>query len=431
MEKLGRRKKILAGLGLLAVVALVVGLNLARGREGDRIPVQAARAEMKEIQDSVFATGRVRLVEKQDVYAESAATVQKILVRPGDRVQKGQLLIVLDDGDLEAGLKEARAHLDQQAANYAKALAQLPLDVQKLRAEVEKAEAAFEVSRLKYERNEALYRQGAVSNQDFEAARLEYRNSEADLKTARVNLAARESGAIAGNEIRSLEAQLNAARAQYEKAEKQYNRANVKAEMDGMVFTVEVAEGDAVAARTRLLTVGNPDRLEITASISEGDSSRLKTGQRVEVKAAAAPESKFRGALASVSPGAVVKTNDRGGSSMEIPVTVNVEGDTAGLRPGYTADITIITTEKKQALVVPYEAVVEKEDNRKYVFVLENQTARLREIKAGLNTELYTEVLAGLNEGEKVVINPGEKVKDGVQVKEVPGLRAGSPGGQK
>lgn len=427
--KLGRKKKVFIAAGLVAVVALAVALNLARGRETSQIPVKAAAAEMKEIQDSVFATGRVRLVEKQEVYSDTPALVKKLYVRPGDRVTKGQLLVVLDDGDTGEGLKEARANLELQEANYAKGLALLSLDAQKYRAEVEKAEAGLSAARTKYERYGALLREGAVSTQEYEAIALEYQNLEAELKSARASLDAKESGQAAG-EVRALEAQVSVARAQYERAGKKNDRVNVKAEMDGVVFTVEVSEGDQTAARTRLITVGNPDRLEIAAAVGEGDSGRLSAGQRVEIKAAAMPDSKYSGKLASVSPGAVTKPNDRGGSSMEIPVLVNVEGDANGLRPGYTVDVAIVTAEKKMALVVPYEAVVEKEENRKYVFVLEDKKARLREIKAGLNTELHTQVLSGLQEGDRVIVSPGEQIKDGVEVKEVPGLKAG-PGGVK
>ncbi|MHB8917460.1 MAG: efflux RND transporter periplasmic adaptor subunit, partial [Desulfocucumaceae bacterium] len=332
-------------------------------------------------------------------------------------------------GDTGEGLKEARANLELQEANYAKGLALLSLDAQKFRAEVEKAEAGLSAARTKYERYGALLGEGAVSTQEYEAIALEYQNLEAELKSARASLDAKESGQAAG-EVRALEAQVSVARAQYERAGKKNDRVNVKAEMDGVVFTVEVSEGDQTAARTRLITVGNPDRLEIAAAVGEGDSGRLSAGQRVEIKAAAMMDSKYSGKLASVSPGAVTKPNDRGGSSMEIPVLVNVEGDANGLRPGYTVDVAIVTAEKKMALVVPYEAVVEKEDNRKYVFVLEDKKARLREIKAGLNTELHTQVLSGLQEGDRVIVSPGEQVKDGVEVKEVPGLKAG-PGGVK
>ncbi|MFZ5651666.1 MAG: efflux RND transporter periplasmic adaptor subunit [Bacillota bacterium] len=421
-ERLKRRKKMLAGAGFIVLVGLAVALNLVKNREGGAVPVQTARAEFRELQDSVFATGRVRLVEKQEVFSEEVAIVKKIFVRPGDRVTRGQLLVSMDDGDAESRLKEARANLDLQEANYAKALAALPLEGQKLGAEVDRAEAGLSAARAKYQRYQSLFQIGAASAQELEEARLGCQNREADLKSARASFDARASDPVRQNEIKGLEAQVTSARAQYEKAQKQYGRTNVRAEMDGMVFSVEVSEGDQTVSRTRILTLGNPDRLEVTASISEGDSGRLVVGQRAEVKAAALPGSKYRGTLTMVAPGAVIRNNERGGFSIEIPVHVRVEGDAAGLRPGYTADVSIITVEKRTALAVPYESVVEK-DGKKYVLVIENGRAKETKIKTGLNTEIYTEVLEGLGEGDKVIVNPGDKVMDGTAVKELPGIK--------
>jgi len=429
-DRIMRKKKLLAAIGLISLVTLAVVLNLMKNREGSMIPVQVARVELKEMKDSVFATGRVKLVEKQDVYADNAATVKRLYVRPGDRVTRGQLLVVLDDGDAESRLKESRAVLEQHQSNYSRAVATLPLDIQKLRAEVDRAEAGVEAARAKHDRFQSLHLEGAVSAQDFETARLEYLNKEADLKSARAGLEAKESGLVQQNEIKALEAQANAAMALYERAERQYSRVNVRADMDGLVFSAEVSEGDMVAPRARIMTVGNPDRLEVSASISEGDSGRLKVGQRVEIKAAALPGKKFRGILTGVAPGAVSRNNERGGVLFEIPVLVSVEGDTEGLRPGYTADISITTAEVKQAMVVPYESVIEKEE-KKYALVLESGKARQVEIKTGISTELFTEVLQGLGEGDRVIISPGDKVKDGTGVKEVPGTRTGPQEGGK
>lgn len=422
-QKIKQRKKVLAGVGALLLLALVVSLNLARGRGDEVIPVQAAGVELKEIEDSVLVSGRVRLVEKQEIYADSDLTVKKIHVRPGEMVKAGQLLIELYDGDVEGILEEAGATLDLKEAEYRLALARLPIEASRYRADLEKAEAGMTAAQSKYDRYKMLYGEGAISAQDFEAAEVELKNAGAQLETARANLESRESGSIPGDEVRSLEAGLNVARAQYDKARKRYDHANVKAEVDGMVFSIEVSEGDAVAPRTRLLTVGNPDKLEIAVSIGEGDSSRVNSGQRAEIKAAAQPDSRYTGTVTDVSPGAVSKSNDRGGVSMEIPVIIQVEGNTSGLRPGYTADVAIITTEKKSALVVPYEAVVEKDD-KKYVYVIDNARAKKVEIQTGLNTELFTEVTGGLQEGDRIVVSPLDKIKDGGGVKEVPVVKA-------
>jgi HlyD family secretion protein len=419
-QKVKKRKKALLAAGILILLALAVAVNLARGRGEALIPVRAAGVEYREIEDVVYATGRIRLVEKQEVYADDDATVKKIYVRPGDQVAKGQLLISLDGGEYaDSELAEARANFQLQEANYRKAIAALPLEARRLKAAVDSAEAALAAAQSQYDRYKILYEQGAVSAQDFESVEIEYKHKQAELTTASANYEARQSGSIPEDEVRSLEGQLGVARAQFDRAQEKYDHFNVKADTDGIVFTVEVTEGEAVAPRTKLLTIGKPDRMEIEVNVSEGDSSKIMPGQRAEIAVSALPDQKFAGKVEYASAGAVLRQNEQGGKSLEVPVLISIEGDVTGMRPGYNADVNIICTDKKKALTVPYEAVVNR-DGKKYVFVVGDKKARQAEIKGGLNTELYTEVLEGIQEGDRVIVNPEEKIKDGVGVKELP-----------
>jgi len=199
-----------------------------------------------------------------------------------------------------------------------------------------------------------------------------------------------------------------------ELAERQLARTTLTAEMDGVVISVEVAEGDHIDPGTRLITIGNTDKVEVTAGVSEADSGRLKTGQPVKVTAAALPDREYAGVLHSVSPGALVQNSNQG-SQIEVPVIVRITGDCEGLRTGYTVDLTITTVDMENALVVPYEAVVEKDGKHK-VYVVNNDIAREKTVETGLDSELYTEIKSGLKEGDTVVVSPGDFLIDGARV---------------
>lgn len=199
-----------------------------------------------------------------------------------------------------------------------------------------------------------------------------------------------------------------------------------------MVTAVEVALGDYVQPGTRLITIGDTTQLEVTAGVNEADSGRLSPGQKVKVTTAAQPDREYSGILQSVSPGAVAATmtTDRGGQ-IEVPVIVRIEGDTEGLRPGYTVDLSITTVDSDNSLVAPYESIVEM-DGRTKVFVIEDGVAKLKEVTIGVETALFTEILSGLTEGEKVVVSPPQGLMDGGRVAELPGapLAAGRAGAQ-
>jgi HlyD family secretion protein len=406
-------EKLLAGALILGLIVSVVGINLARNKRTASIPVKTAKAEIRRLQDNVFATGRVRLVEKQEFYSYEETTVKEIMVNPGDSVREGQVLGLLDAGDSGDKFSEAEANYAVQQSNLEDALHPRQEEIAQIRANLKKAEADYKNAQKEAERNKQLYDQGAISSQELEEAELGLITMETAYKNAEAALKIKESGPT-GPELAALKAQVEQARIRMELAQREFERNTLTAEMDGVVIAVEVSEGDHINPGTRLITIGNTAKVEVTAGVSEADSGRLNVGQKVKVTAAALPDREYTGVLRSVSPGALVEMGNQG-SQIEVPVIVNITGDSKGLRTGYTVDLTITTADIKKALAVPYEAVVEK-DGKRIVYVVENGTARERKVETGLDTDLYTEIKTGLKEGETVIVEPEEKIKDGVRV---------------
>jgi len=336
---------------------------MARNRQQSGIPVKTAKVEAKPIQDNIFASGRVRLTQKQEIYNYTATTVKELFVSPGEQVHQGQTLGLLDPVDLEDRLNEAKVNFNVQESNLNKAIYPREEEVAQARNNYQKAEADCHSAQKKYERTKALFDQGAVSAKELEDSVLEKTIKEADYQSAGERLKMAETGPV-GHELDSLRAQVEQARLQVEQAEKNLDRTVLRAEMDGVVTSVEVIAGDFVQMGTKLITIGDAEQLEVTAGVSEADSGELKPEQKVKVTASAQPNREYDGIIQSVSPAAVAaKAADMSsqGSQIEVPIVVKMVGDIEGLRPGYTVDLTITVVDKEKALVVPYESVMEKE----------------------------------------------------------------------
>lgn len=411
---------MLAGVLILGLIVSVVALNMVRSKKQAGIPVKTVKAEIRPIQDNVFASGRVRLCAKQEFYTFTGTTVQELNVLPGDRVSKGQVLGLLNADEIEDDYNEAKASFIATEANLNKAIYPREEEVAQERANYHRAEADYLNTQKNFERKKLLYESGALSAKEFDDAELDFAVKEAEYRIAGEKLSMKETGPV-GHELTSLRAQIEQARYRLEQEENKLNKTVLRAEMDGVVTAVEVALGDYVQPGTRLITIGDTGQLEVTAGVSEADSGRLLPGQKVKVTTAAQPDREYSGILHSVSPGAVTTKTAEKGSQVEVPVIVKITGDTEGLRPGYTVDLTITAIDRDRALVVPYEAVVEKEGVKK-VFVVENQLAVLREVTIGVDSALSTEILSGLTEGETVVVSPGEELLDGSRVTEVTNL---------
>jgi HlyD family secretion protein len=411
---------MIAGALILGLIVFAAAFSTAKSKNKG-IPVKTETAEIKPIQDNVFASGRVRLRAKQEFYTFTGTTLMELNVSPGDRVSKGQVLGKLNADEIEDDYNEAKASFIATEANLNKAIYPREEEVAQERTNCQRAEAEYMNAQKNYERKKLLYEQGAISQKDFDEAELDMSIREANYNITLEKLKIMESGPV-GHELTALNAQIEQARYRLEQEENKLNKTVFRAEMDGVVTAVEVALGDYVQPGTRLITIGDTGQLEVTAGVSEADSGKLKPGQKVRVTTAAQPDRVYSGILQSVSPGAVAagKTTERG-SQIEVPVIVRIEGDTEGLRPGYTVDISITTVESESSLVVPYESIVEKEGTKK-VFVVENRVARLKDVTIGVDTALFTEILSGLSEGEKVIVSPPGGLTDGGRVTEVTSL---------
>jgi len=137
-------KKLLAGTLILGLVGVVVAAIIIKNSKPTGIPVKIAQAKIQHIQDNVFATGRVRLVEKQEFYSYEETTVKKINVNPGEIVHKDQILGLLDAGDLEDKLSNAKANYAVQQSNLENALNPRPEEIAQLRADYDKAGADYQ-----------------------------------------------------------------------------------------------------------------------------------------------------------------------------------------------------------------------------------------------------------------------------------------------
>lgn len=413
-----KRKKLWIGLGVVFIIALVVGLNLYRNSQDTVLAVQSFEVKQENIEENVLASGKVEVVAKEEITARTNAMVIDVPVKEGDRVKAGQVLVKLDTAELAKDLQREEANLAVQRANLAKARASArPQEVEQDRADLKRAETAYKNAKAKYERNQTLYQQGAISKEALETAYAEYISAEAGYRSAQQRLSLRLAGDTAENK-RAAEAQVKQAEVAVNLAGEQLARAEVKASMDGVVLSLGAEKGKYLTVGASLAVIGDTGRLQVKADVSESDSGRLAVGQPVKITASALPEEEFAGKVTRVGAAAVTKTKNSG-EQTEVQVTVDITRFNAKLKPGYSVDLTITTASKSKALVIPYEAVVEK-NKQKEVYVVVKGKAEKRPVRTGMGNELYVTVEKGLNRGDKVVVNPPDKLKAGAAVKETP-----------
>lgn len=270
------------------------------------------------ISATVSATGSVNPVEMVDVGTQVSGTIKEIYVDYNSRVTKGQLIAMLDTDMLQSRIEEAKAALALAQARTTSA-----------RASVADADRTFK-------RNKELWERDLIARSELDAA-------ETKLSLARASLAENN-------------AQVVQAKASLKQAETSLGYARIVSPVDGVVIARKVDVGQTVAASLQTPTLfsiaRDLTRMQIEASVDEADIGRIAEGQRAICRFDAWPDTTFEGTVTQVRLKSTVVSN-----VVTYTVIIRVDNSELKLKPSMTANVTIVTEEKKDVLKVPAAAL--------------------------------------------------------------------------
>lgn len=405
---MNRRLGLIIGGAALAVILL--GAFASRSREA--IPVRVEQARRETIVNTIATNGKIEPVENFEAHAPMATTVRRLLVREGDTVKKGQLLLRLDDADARAQAARALAQLRAAEANlHAVEKGGTQEEVLNTEAELVAARAELEAARRNLEAMRRLQQRGAASAVEVQAA-------EERLKTAQANANVLEQkikgGRYSRPEIARAQAQVEEARAAYAAARDLVANSNIASPRAGLVYSLPVREGAYVNPGDLLVQVGDLRKVQVRAFVDEPDIGRLGVGQKVTVNWDALPGRTWEGTVTRV-PTTVTQRGTRNVSE----VTVEVPNPDLKLLPNTNVAVNIMTAKQDNALTVSREAV-RQEGGGRFVFRVVDNELEQKAVQTGISNLTRVEIKEGLKEGDQVALgstNPMLPLKAGGSVR--------------
>ncbi|HAI4807754.1 efflux RND transporter periplasmic adaptor subunit [Escherichia coli] len=378
-------RAIICTLTLLIIIITVLFTFL---RSSDVPEYITAPVRKGDIENSVLATGRIDAIERVNVGAQVSGQLKSLKVKQGDHVTKGQLIAEIDDLPQCNDLRNAEAALNE------------------VKAELQSKQALLKQAELRFKRQLRMLRENASSHEDFESA-------EAMLATTRA-------------ELHSLNAKLVQAQIEVDKKKLALEYTRVVAPMDGIVIAIVTQQGQTVNSNQSAPTIIKLARLDvmtIKAQISEADITRISVGQKARFSIFSEPDKHHSATLRAVelAPESVMKddslasnTSASGSGTSNASVYYNALFDVPNpenrLRIAMTAQVTLITDEAQNTLLVPIQAVHRNEGKKQQVLVLAAD-GRLepRNVKTGITNSVDIQILEGLNVGENVVLSLPDK----------------------
>ena len=379
--ELGARRPRRWAWGLLALALVVAAVGVWRARSGARAPVsthETAPVARRDIVSRVTATGTLSALVTVQVGSQVSGRIQEILVDYNSQVKKGQVIARIDPQLSQSAVERARANVLAAKAN-----------LQKARVEAENA-------RRQAERSRALRDKQYIAQAELESA-------EASAQSAQAQVAASEGS-------------LAQAQASLNEAEVNLRYTTILSPTDGIVISRSVDVGQTVAASLQaptLFTIAEDLRkMQVNTSVAESDVGRLEPGMATTFTVDAWPGERFKGVVRQIRNAASTVQN-----VVTYDAVIDVENPDLKLKPGMTANVTIVTARRENVLSVPNAALrfrpaeqpgsgapAQAEDGSRALYVLRQARPVPVRVRLGLTDGSNMEVVSGeLREGDAVI----------------------------
>lgn len=408
-----KKKKLFwtAAIVIICIIGVLGYMNMQKGQV-----VETSIVEKGEIKQFIEDVAVVQSNKKQTVYIEGSGKINSISVNVGDSVKKGDVLLTMDKEDLELRLQDANSKIEAAKAQLASTdTSNYVNKIEIAEVDVDKAKIAYESALKNLNNSKNLYEASAISKQELDNSEDAYKNAEATLKAANIQLEEIKKGTP--DYIRDgYAAGVEQAVILRETITREIEKQQIVSPMDGIIIEKLVDENSIGAPSTAAFIIGNIKSLELEANILSDDIYKVKIGNEVEVSGKAMGDSTIKGKIVKIAPEAKNITSSLGVNQKRVPVTIEISDDTNLLKPGYDLDIKIITEVKSDALIIPDSAVFDYK-GESCVFVVDSGKSVIRQIIKGIESEKTIEILDGLEEGEKIILKPDNNVKEGMKIK--------------
>jgi len=354
---------------------------------------------------TIVASGRVETAHRINLSAQITGTVRTVLVAEGQAVQRGQLLLEMDNSELQANVAQA-------AAAEQLALSNLRLHVELKQPLADQAVAQAQLNLRSAQRNAAraqeLYAQGF-----YGAAAAEEAQRALDLALTQVTIAAHQWSSLQspGAETASATAVLRQAQAAWQTAQARLRYSRISAPVDGMVMARNVEAGDGVQPGKVLLVLSPQGTMQLVLQIDEKNLKWLHAGQSAWASADAFSEQKFAARVAFINPAV---DPQRGA----IEVRLDVTGPVAHLRQDMTVSVDIEVARRAQALHIPLTAVHDANQARPWALLWRDGRAQRQTVVLGLQAQGRMEVVSGLQPGDLLVPVAQSAVHEGDRIRQ-------------
>jgi HlyD family secretion protein len=409
-KKKSRLKKFII---LIIIILIGIGLLYANqyygGKQG-AIEVTVGKVELGPFEQTVQATGTLEPADKLKVRSEVEGNLREKLVKDGDRVKKGQVLLEIDQQKLKIEVTNSEIRL-KRLKNNLKSLIENsgPYDEAQSKNNLEKNKIALDYAEKNLASMKRLSNQEVVTRRQLEDADRMLESAKLDYQIAKQQVQFQKDKFA--KDVQEMNGEVQIAESELNEAKRKFNLAIVKAPIAGSIVEDILKEKKYIGFGEEVFAIGDLSQFDAKVKVDELDISKVKIGQPASISSDAFKDVKLPGRVIEIAAQATRQT------FAEVEVTIQIDS-TLGqpVRPNLSVDADIQTYRMDTAIKVPVEAVV-KQDDKRYVFVVNKERVKKIEVTIGLSSPKFMTIEKGVKAGDTIVTQGASKLKDNDRIK--------------
>ncbi len=394
------KKKLIIGIVILiAVAASSIYYFTQNSGEED---YDTALAQKGSIEKYIEETGEIASKNIRSYYSNGANEIGNLYVEIGDNVNEGYLLLEYDNTvDLE--IEKINKQIEALEATYNEAVSGADFEqINTAKLEIESIKNNLEYGKENLETIEELYENDAATEKEYKDAKNRVEQLENQLAIAQNQYSLLVKG-LSGNVRDRYEAEIEVLALSLKILEENKEKFNIYADFDGIITELDTFQGDMPMAGKKILEIQELNNLRAYGDFVVEDAVKIDKGMSVEIYNDDIDLRIENLQIEKIHPKAVSKLSELGIEQKRVTIEVNLPKDQKDLIIGSKITLRIKIDGKENILIVPEEAVYEKNE-KTYVEILENGEAKEIEVTTGIENDDYIEILEGLTEGQEVIL---------------------------
>ncbi len=395
------KKKLIIGIIVLVVVAAAGLYYFTQGTDGE--DYETALAEIGNIEKHIEEIGEIASKNVRSYYGNGTNEIENLYVEIGDIVNEGDLLLEYDNTiDLE--IEKINKQIEALEATYNEAVSGADFEqINTAKLEIENIKNSLEYAKENLQTIEDLYKNDAATEKEFKDGQNSVEQLENQLAISQNHYSLLTKG-LSGNVRDRYEAEIEVLALSLEILEESREKFSIYADFNGIITELDTFKRDMPLAGKKILEIQEVNKLRVYGDFIVEDAVKIREGMEVEVHSDDTGLSIDKLKIEKIHPKAVSKLSELGIEQKRVTVEITLPKEDENLIIGSKVNIKIKIDCKDNILIVPEEAVYEKNE-KSYVEILENGEVKEIEVVLGIENQDFIEIIDGLDEGQKVILD--------------------------